>query len=167
MYLTLVLFVCRFGAGEGNILLTQVVCNNDTSHILRCSVQGLNRLSTTCNNSQDVAVFCCKSHIIYIVYNTTVYIFAYVYINIEHAIQYVSVITVFVAREPAFQYEGGVRLVGGPYQSEGMLQLFLFNRWYTPCGVTISTDVATAACYQLGYTNDGGATVVYVYCTSL
>ena len=57
--------------------------------------------------------------------------------------------------------------MGGPYQSEGILQLFLFNRWYTPCGVTISTDVATAACYQLGYTNDGGATVVYVYCTSL
>ena len=56
-----------------------------------------------------------------------------------------------------------MRLVDGPYRSEGRLEVFLFNRWYTPCGVTISTDAATAVCYQLGYTTNGGPSIMYVY----
>ena len=51
----------------------------------------------------------------------------------------------------------------GPYRSEGRLEVFLFNRWYTPCGVTISTNAATAVCYQLGYTTNGGPSIMYVY----
>ncbi|XP_065884953.1 scavenger receptor cysteine-rich domain-containing group B protein-like isoform X2 [Dysidea avara] len=111
-----------YGAGSGTILLTEVDCDGDTSHLLRCGVQGINQLSTSCDHQQDVAVVC--------------------------------------SRDAAFQYEGGVRLVDGPYRSEGRLEVFLFNRWYTPCGVTISTNAATAVCYQLGYTTNGGPSIM-------
>ena len=56
--------------------------------------------------------------------------------------------------EPAFQYEGGVRLVGGPYSSEGILEVFIFNTWYTICTESLPEDAATAVCTQLGYTNN-------------
>jgi len=54
----------------------------------------------------------------------------------------------------AFQYEGGVRLVDGPYRSEGRLEVFIFNQWFTLCGTTrIPQDAAAAVCHQLGYTH--------------
>ncbi|XP_065886074.1 galectin-3-binding protein-like [Dysidea avara] len=66
-----------------------------------------------------------------------------------------------LAPEPAFQYEGGVRLVDGPYRSEGRLEVFIFDQWYTLCGTTISENAATAVCYQLGYTSSEGASEMY------
>ena len=57
--------VYRYGAGSGTILLTEVDCDDDTSHLLRCGVQGINQLSTSCDHQQDVAVVCCESNMIY------------------------------------------------------------------------------------------------------
>lgn len=59
-----------------------------------------------------------------------------------------------VATEPAFQYEGGVRLVNGLYSSEGILEVFIFGMWYTICTEALPPDAATAVCTQLGYTNN-------------
>jgi len=55
--------------------------------------------------------------------------------------------------EPAFQYEGGVRLVNGQYSSEGILEVFLFNTWHTICTESLPPSVADTVCTQLGYTN--------------
>ena len=66
---------------------------------------------------------------------------------------YVMYLYTCVVTEPAFQYEGGVRLVGGPYSSEGILEVFIFNMWYTMCTESLSETAATAVCTQLGYTN--------------
>ena len=72
----------------------------------------------------------------------------------EYTIYDCILIYTYVVTEPAFQYEGGVRLVGGPYSSEGILEVFIFNTWYTICTESLSEDAATAVCTQLGYTNN-------------
>ncbi|XP_065883870.1 scavenger receptor cysteine-rich domain superfamily protein-like isoform X6 [Dysidea avara] len=56
----------------------------------------------------------------------------------------------------AFQFTGGVRLVGGPYRSEGRLQLYFFNVWGGVCGRNFSTLEANAVCKRLGYTRSRG-----------
>ena len=78
-----------------------------------------------------------------------------------HSNATVTIVYVLAAPEPAFQYEGGVRLVDGPYRSEGRLEVFIFDQWYTLCGTTISENAATAVCYQLGYTSSEGASEMY------
>ena len=65
----------------------------------------------------------------------------------------VTSIIALIARE-SFQYEGGVRLVDGSYRSEGRLEVFIFNQWFTLCGTTrIPQDAAASVCQQLGYTH--------------
>ena len=49
-----------------------------------------------------------------------------------------------------------MRLVGGQYQSEGLLEVFILNSWFTLCTESLSVAAATAVCTQLGYTNSGG-----------
>ena len=57
------------------------------------------------------------------------------------------------ATEPAFQYEGGVRLVDGQYSSDGRLEVFIFGMWYTICTDELPSEAAKAVCTQLGYTH--------------
>jgi len=71
----------------------------------------------------------------------------------------------FTATVPALRYEGGVRLVGGPYRSEGTLEVFMLNRWYRIqiCGTArVSADAARAVCHQLGYTHERASAIRYV-----
>ena len=75
---------------------------------------------------------------------------------------YMYVIYTRVVTEPAFQYEGGVRLVGGPYSSGGILEVFIFNTWFTICTESLPQSAATAVCTQLGYTNSAGTTRRFV-----
>ena len=73
----------------------------------------------------------------------------------------VLTLSIVPAARDAFQYEGGVRLVDGPYRSEGRVEVFIFNQWYTLCGATrVSQDVAAAVCRQLSYTHNDEASVV-------
>ena len=47
--------------GTGGIGLTQVQCDEDDNHILRCSAMGIGTItSTTCDHTQDVGINCCK-----------------------------------------------------------------------------------------------------------
>lgn len=64
-----------------------------------------------------------------------------------------SLFCTHVATEAAFQYEGGVRLAYGQYPSEGILEVFIFDQWYTLCTDELPASAATAVCTQLGYTN--------------
>lgn len=59
----------------------------------------------------------------------------------------------YIASEPAFQYEGGVRLLGGPYLSEGILEVFVYGMWFSLCAPSLSPAAANAVCHQLGYTD--------------
>ena len=68
-----------------------------------------------------------------------------------------------VATTPAFQYEGGVRLVNGSYSSDGILETFIFGKWYTICTESLPADASTAVCTQLGYTNSIGTNIRFVY----
>ena len=52
--------IYRYGPGTGPILLTQVQCDDDTNHILRCRVRGSSSLTSQCNHENDVGVICCK-----------------------------------------------------------------------------------------------------------
>ena len=69
----------------------------------------------------------------------------------------------YIAGIPAFQFTGGVRLVGGPYRSEGRLQLYFFNVWGGVCGQNFSTLEANAVCKRLGYKHSRGIRAVSRY----
>ena len=49
-------------------------------------------------------------------------------------------------------YEGEVRLVGGAYASEGVVQINLHHTWSTVCSTDVEPGLATSMCRQLGYT---------------
>ena len=70
-------------------------------------------------------------------------------------------IIIIIVQLPAFQYEGGVRLVNGPYSSEGILEVFLLDTWYTVCTESFSSSAASAVCTQLGYTTPTGISTRY------
>ena len=63
---------------------------------------------------------------------------------------------IYIANEPAFQYEGGLRLVNGLYSSDGILEVFKFATWYTLCTDELPSEAANAVCTQLGYTQSVG-----------
>ena len=77
-------------------------------------------------------------------------------------VSYFLVHVLYTATEPASQYEGGVRLVGGQYPSEGILEVFVYGMWYTLCTSSISSAAANAVCHQLGYTENIGISSRYV-----
>ena len=63
----------------------------------------------------------------------------------------VAYVSLFIASE-SFHYEGAVRLVDGPYTSEGILQLYLSGRWGTVCSTSVFPNIAAdIICSQLGY----------------
>jgi len=51
-------------------------------------------------------------------------------------------------------------LVGGPYHSEGRLQLYFFEVWGGVCGRTFGSLEADAVCKSLGYTQNRGISFV-------
>lgn len=58
----------------------------------------------------------------------------------------------FLIASELFQYEGAVRLVNGPYTSEGILELSLNDIWGTVCSTSpFPTIAANIVCSQLGY----------------
>ncbi|XP_065883875.1 scavenger receptor cysteine-rich domain superfamily protein-like isoform X2 [Dysidea avara] len=61
---------------------------------------------------------------------------------------------------PAFQYNGGVRLIGGPYRSEGRLQLYFFGVWGGVCGRSFDTLATDGVCNRLGYSHSTGISYV-------
>ena len=63
---------------------------------------------------------------------------------------------IYIASEPAFQYEGGLRLVNGLYSSDGILEVFTFGTWYSLCTDELPSEAANAVCTQLGYTQSVG-----------
>lgn len=67
---------------------------------------------------------------------------------------------IYVENRPALQYEGGLRLVDGPYQSEGRLEVFIFGQWFSPCTVEFHDTAANAVCRQLGYTSNIGFNIM-------
>ena len=69
-------------------------------------------------------------------------------------------IFIYAENRPALEYEGSVRLVDGPYRSEGRLEVLIFDRWYSPCTVDFHHDAATAVCQQLGYTSSIGYNIM-------
>ena len=59
---------------------------------------------------------------------------------------------IFAATASAFQFDRGVRLVDGPYRSEGVLELYFFGQWGRVCGGIFSIETADSLCTSLGYT---------------
>lgn len=55
-----------------------------------------------------------------------------------------------------------MRLVGGPYPSEGTLEVFVYGMWFTLCASSLSSAAGNAVCYQLGYTDNVGIRSRYV-----
>ena len=68
-----------------------------------------------------------------------------------------------LATTPAFQYNGGVRLIGGPYRSEGRLQLYFFGVWGGVCGRSFDTLATDGVCNRLGYSHSTGISYVGRY----
>ena len=68
-----------------------------------------------------------------------------------------------LASIPAFQFNGGVRLIDGPYRSEGRLQLYFFGVWGGVCGGSFGAVEADAVCNRLGYTRSRGTRAVSRY----
>ena len=54
------IYLYRYGAGTGPILLTQVQCGDDDNHILRCNFRETTSVTSRCTHNDDVAVVCCK-----------------------------------------------------------------------------------------------------------
>ena len=50
-------------------------------------------------------------------------------------------------------YEGEVRLVGGAYASEGVVEINLHHSWARICSTDMELGLAGTICRQLGYTS--------------
>ena len=48
-------------------------------------------------------------------------------------------------------FDGMVRLTGGSYHNEGLLEVYCNGEWGTVCNNIISYTAAQVACRQLGY----------------
>ena len=60
-------------------------------------------------------------------------------------------------------YNGMVRLTGGNYSSEGLVEVFCNGQWGTVCDNGFSSNDANTVCKQLGYSR----AVRYDHLTSL
>ena len=49
----------RYGPGTGAVLLDDVICHGNESHLLRCIHSGLDT-PTSCQHDSDVSLACCK-----------------------------------------------------------------------------------------------------------
>ena len=56
-----------------------------------------------------------------------------------------------------------MRLIDGPYRSEGRLQLYFFGVWGGVCGGSFGAVEADAVCNRLGYTRSRGTRAVSRY----
>ena len=69
-------------------------------------------------------------------------------------------IYIYAENSPGLEYEGSVRLVDGPFRSEGRLEVFIYGRWVSPCTMQFHNDTATTVCRQLGYTGSIGYNIM-------
>ena len=51
---------------------------------------------------------------------------------------------------------GDIRLTGGTYSNEGLLEVYCNGEWGTVCDDSFSSTDAIVACRQLGYNEYGG-----------
>ena len=65
-----------------------------------------------------------------------------------------------IENRPALEHEGSVRLMDGPYRSEGRLEVFIYGAWYSPCTTEFNDVAANTVCTQLGYTNSIGYNIM-------
>ena len=56
-----------------------------------------------------------------------------------------------------------MRLLGGPYRSEGILELYFFRQWGGVCGQSFDMIAANAVCIALGYTGSKSLSFVSRY----
>ena len=56
-----------------------------------------------------------------------------------------------------------MRLVDGQYSSDGILEVFIFNMWYTLCTDELPSEAANTVCTQLGYTHSDETDIRFVY----
>ena len=68
-----------------------------------------------------------------------------------------SDVAVVCSAQPAFEFDGGTRLVDGPYRSEGFLEVYFFGQFGGVCGGTFDLVTANAVCIALGYTRSRSA----------
>ena len=50
-------------------------------------------------------------------------------------------------------YTGQIRLTGGAYSNQGLLEVYCNGQWGTVCDDGFGTTDASVACKQLGYSN--------------
>lgn len=67
---------------------------------------------------------------------------------------------IYAVATSALMYEGGVRLVHSPQKSEGILEVFVFGQWFSPCTQTFHEIDGRTVCNQLGYTDIVGSNIV-------
>ena len=54
-------------------------------------------------------------------------------------------------------------MLGGPYRSEGILELYFFRQWGGVCGRSFDMIAANAVCIALGYTGSKSFSFVSRY----
>ena len=54
-------------------------------------------------------------------------------------------------------------MLGGPYRSEGILELYFFKQWGGVCGRSFDMIAANAVCNALGYTGSKNFSFVSRY----
>lgn len=62
--MSFIVYICRYGIGSGNVSLTQVQCGDDENHMLRCFAMGVSAITSSCDETQDVGITCCKYFIL-------------------------------------------------------------------------------------------------------
>lgn len=59
---------------------------------------------------------------------------------------------------------GDIRLVDGPQNYSGRVEICLDNQWGTLCGDILIDDIADTVCGQLGFASQGTLyTIIYTY----
>lgn len=54
------LCLCRYGVGDGEVGLEDVVCEGGERHLLRCRHSSVWGVNTTCKHQYDIAIACCR-----------------------------------------------------------------------------------------------------------
>ena len=100
--------------------------------IAQCSYSTIIDSGCVNSNSYDATVYCCK-----------------ILLLLLHYILCIVVDTTRIWNSNP--YAGMVRLQGGYYSNEGLVEVYCNGQWGTICSTGFSTNDANTICRQLGY----------------
>ncbi|XP_061608782.1 scavenger receptor cysteine-rich domain-containing group B protein isoform X2 [Phyllopteryx taeniolatus] len=122
-----------FGYGSGPILLDNVQCTGDETHLSTCTHSGVGQHN--CGHHEDAGVVCTPM------------------IPFNGFARDFRVTDEMATRDPTASTsstEGALRLVDGQHECEGRLEMYLNSGWGTVCDDAWDIPDAKVACRQLG-----------------